>query len=655
MAVARLSSHLMALQCPPSLRVLQGWVLWRYEAGDGPKPRKVPYYADGGRRHGVQGRREDRLRMVAFDAAVAAAARRGFDGVGLCLLPEFGVVAVDFDNVVGPQGLRPDVAALVSDTYADFSPGGSGVHAYFRGQLGNHKSHGAPYGLETFSSTGFVTFTGATLPHVADLELAGPVDLAPVPERVRQVCAARFGARAEVDDDPLMSFAPKLDLTEAQITEALEVLPADCGHDDWLRVGMALHHETGGQGFHLWDQWSAGGGDKYPGTDLLQRRWESFGREGGTPVTARSLVKMANEAGARIVVGGGVLTAEELATPVPADGKALRFQFQQAGQYLKRKPLEWLIRGVLPAADLGVVYGASGAGKSFLALDLCLAIAQGSEWRGRKVRAGAVAYVVAEGAGGFTLRLRAAAEHHGVDLGALPLWVLGDQPNLLEKADVKDLVAALRALDGLVLVVLDTLAQVTPGANENSGEDMGRALAHCRAIKAATGAMVLLVGHSGKDAARGVRGWSGIKGALDVEIEVERAGEHRAATVTKMKDGTGEGDEFAFQLHQVVLGQDDEGEDVSSCVVTSSAGAPAAARRTPKGAVQQLVLRTARALLDLGGELQVMTLVDQVVQALPHDPEPGKRDKRREHAMRALEALAGAGFVSTAGGMVGVL
>jgi hypothetical protein len=334
--------------------------------------------------------------------------------------------------------------------------------------------------------------------------------------------------------------------------------------------------------------------------------------------------------------------------------KPMRFAFSQAAEYLKRKPVSWLIKKVLPHGDVGAVFGESGAGKSFLALDLVMAIAAGTPWKGHEVSQGTVAYVCAEGAGGFTVRLRAYAEHHGIDLALLPIHILGDAPNFLEKQDIKDLLAALRMLPGLKVIVVDTLAQVTAGGNENSGEDMGRALAHCKALSKGTGAMVLLVAHSGKDSTRGLRGWSGIKGALDVEILVERSDKYRSATITKMKDGEGEGEEFAFSLTSVTVGQDEDGDDVTSCVIQHGANVSKADRKTPpKGNVEKVVLRVAVDLTDLPGAVTAAQLVDAVINELPK-PED-KRDQRRRDAMRALESLVANNHLSLAGGEVVVL
>jgi hypothetical protein len=271
------------------------------------------------------------------------------------------------------------------------------------------------------------------------------------------------------------------------------------------------------------------------------------------------------------VVAGVAATAEGKASTVPAEVKPPRFQIHTTtGYQLAVKRLTWFVRGVLPLAQLGVVFGASGSGKTFYVLDLLIHIALGRDWFGRRVRRAKVLYVVAEGASGFRDRVAAWCIYHGVEMSELDGWlyILGDTPNLMAKDDAVALVSCARSqAPGVELVVLDTMAQVTPGANENSGEDMGGFVKTSRLVGKALNAMVLLVGHSGKDGDRGLRGWSGLKGAMDVELEVVRTREYRAMTVTKLKDGEGEGTEFQASLLKVVTDFDIEDGEVSSCVI----------------------------------------------------------------------------------------
>lgn len=190
--VAHITPHLRNVEAPAAIRDLPAWVLWRFEAvPGGGKPRKVPYYANGGKRHGEQGGPKDVANLVTFDAAKAAAARRGFDGVGFAALPQFNICALDFDNCIADGRIHPQVEALLADSYAEYSPSGQGIRVFFKGDLGNGKAlRDGPYGMECFSTRGFVTFTG----NVLDItELLGNTDtVVPLPDEVYQLHAERF-------------------------------------------------------------------------------------------------------------------------------------------------------------------------------------------------------------------------------------------------------------------------------------------------------------------------------------------------------------------------------------------------------------------------------------------------------------------------------
>lgn len=647
---------------PEALRSLPRWACWRAEwnAKRG-KWDKIPCHPSG---YGLSTKRPDA--WVSFDAALKAyqAAPQRFAGVGYLMTGEHGLVGVDLDRCVDAQGqIAPWAQAIIDQvgSYAERSPYNGG-RVFARAELPfdwtNHEQ-----GIEVYAghTPRFLTVTGHRL---AD------TDIEPAREGVLDDLTRRYAREREQATVISLSMPDLVDELALPELAALDLPPRT---RDFLADGTTGVDRSRGLFTAAVDLFRAGldqaavlsllSANPHAMAIALDHRRQDHDRALMYLWVEHTQKAQARAAASRVATAddfedvappaaGSAGAAGAAGAPTPAPARP-RFTFDQAAAYTQRAPLSWLIKGVLPAADVGTVYGESGAGKSFFALDLCMAVARGQPWRGHAVRQGTVAYVVAEGAGGFTLRLRAFAEYHGVDLATVPLWVLGDQPNLLEKLDVKDLLAALRMIPGLSLVVVDTLAQTTPGANENSGEDMGRALAHCRALRRGTGAMVLLVAHAGKDTSKGVRGWSGIRGAMDVEIVVERADKHRAATITKMKDGTGEGDEFGFGLTSVTLGQDEDGEDITSVVVTPAEGAATRVKAGPKGAVQQLVLRTARGMLDLAGELAVMDLIGATVNEMPQ--EEGKRDKRREHAMRALEALVGAGTLSTTGGRVTVL
>ena len=114
----------------------------------------------------------------------------------------------------------------------------------------------------------------------------------------------------------------------------------------------------------------------------------------------------------------------------------------------------------------------------------------------------------------------------------------------------------------VALIVLDTLSRVMAGGEENGSVDMGAMVRHFDRIRLATGAHVMVVHHSGKDVARGARGHSLLRAATDTEIEIA----DRQIAVTKQRD-LDKAWSSAFGLKVVTLGCDEDGQDVTSCVL----------------------------------------------------------------------------------------
>lgn len=320
--------------------------------------------------------------------------------------------------------------------------------------------------------------------------------------------------------------------------------------------------------------------------------------------------------------------------------KPRRFAPQTPEQFMQRPAPKWLIKGVLPQASLAVVYGASGSGKSFFTFDMCAAIVRGVPWRGARVVPGRGVYVVAEGAGGFRNRLEAYCEQHGVAPAELGMGLIANAPNLMDKLQVNELIVDLKAFGEISFIVMDTYARVMVGGNENDAKDVGMVLAQCAKIHRMTGAMVILVHHSGKDDGAGARGSSALRAAADVEIQVKGDSKARGAKVTKQKDGE-DGKQYGFRLHTVVLGEDEDGEDITSCVVEHLAngeGMPAPAEL--KGDIEKATYDMITVHLDLGAtSIRVDDLVSQVAESLEFDPAVDKKDRRKERVKRALKTL----------------
>jgi hypothetical protein len=663
--VQRITPEVRDIHVPAPLRDLPIFLCWRLEPryeGD-PKPLKVPYYPLGNKRVGRQGAPEDRSQLTTFAVARDQAARRGMTGIGLALLEGYDIVAIDVDNCVTDGKLPSEILHAVGSTYAEYSPSGRGIRAIMRGNIGNHKAPttDTDYGFEVFSTTGFCTLTGNALDHIDILGLEDTVGK--VSPAITEICERRFGsstARVSDPDDFMIGREPKIGLSVSQMEELLSVLDPDMPREDWIRVAMGLSHECDGDdtGFYLWDEWSAQG-SKYPGEEALRTQWDSFERRKGAghrQVTMASVLKMAKEAGAsstpRPTLAATVddlRTAMSAVAATPALGMFTpedytgRFPITSLAVSIMLEPGGWLVKNVLPAAGLIVLFGASGSGKTFVAIDLAYAIAMGVQWRGNRVKKGRVLIIAAEGGKGMSKRLKAYLKHHKIDPNDADIGLLTVPPNFLLSEDVTELAAAVAASGGADVIIVDTFAQVTPGANENSSEDVGLALGNARALEMATGATILAVDHSGKDASKGVRGWSGKFAAADAVLEVlKHENGTRELRIAKMKDGD-DGLKWGFRLETIVVGMDADGDPVTSCVAVE-ADVPVAVPQEigPKaqrfGPKERHILEIIESEYEGVERAPLSELFDKCLAAMTK-PEAPKRDLRRRDLERAFQSL----------------
>jgi hypothetical protein len=220
-------------------------------------------------------------------------------------------------------------------------------------------------------------------------------------------------------------------------------------------------------------------------------------------------------------------------------------------------------------------------------LDLALHVAAGFAWFGRKVEQGAVVYVAAEAGRSIINRVAAWRIKHGLDAKDIPFAAVTNSIDLCHAAagDVDRLVEAIHqaALGPAVLIIVDTLSRALAGGNENAPDDMGAFVRSLDRLREEWSCHVAVVHHSGKDQSRGPRGHSLLTCAVDTEIEIER--DHSSgisiATVTKQRDNVTDG-HIAFQLSQVVLGKDQDGEPVTSCIVDPIVTPPQKRRLKPR-------------------------------------------------------------------------
>ena len=254
------------------------------------------------------------------------------------------------------------------------------------------------------------------------------------------------------------------------------------------------------------------------------------------------------------------------AAPKPTKPPAQIFWAAEAQPVLTQS---YLVKGWLGAGQMSVVYGPSNVGKSFIVLDLAYHVAAGMEWQGSKINGGPVLYLATEGGHAFKNRVFALTQKHGST--NVPLAVRASPVDLLHpEADMPELGALCQQIENqhgkLAMIVVDTLSRAMSGGDENGPSDMTAFINNLDALRDFTGAHVLIVHHTGKDAAQGARGHSSLRAATDTEIELELNGTIRTATATKQRDLEPK-KPITFQLKVHELGLDADGDQVTTCTI----------------------------------------------------------------------------------------
>lgn len=301
----------------------------------------------------------------------------------------------------------------------------------------------------------------------------------------------------------------------------------------------------------------------------------------------------------------------------------------------KISPLEWLVHEILPGNGLSFLYGEAGCGKTFLAIDIAGAIARGAAWAGKPTQKGAVLYVATEDFSGLSTRMRAYCNEHPLDVSSMPFRVWREGLDLLDPISVSHLVDEARLITNLRLIVIDTFAAAMPG-DENASRDVGKAIRSLERIRQEAQSSILVLHHTGKEQDRGMRGWSGLKGAADTIVRVRSAQTGLSATVERHRNWHS-GEQIHFRLAERVI--DSQDFESVSCVVEHVGEQGSTKVRT---ALQRSILEAyAEFDTESNGGCTMEMLADRVVTRVP--------TSKKSNIQRSIKSLVDQGVLNLSG------
>lgn len=234
-------------------------------------------------------------------------------------------------------------------------------------------------------------------------------------------------------------------------------------------------------------------------------------------------------------------------------------------------PPDELVEDVLIARNTSILYGNSNSGKTFFALNMAAAVSRGTDFLGKRTQQGMVVYMATESPETVRTRLQAYMKYHNCTLDNM-LLIQKPVNFFTDDRDVERVIAAIKKAEDMrgckaALIIGDTLARISSGANENAGQDMGPVMNRIDYLMNSTVSSVMMIHHSGKMQASGARGWSGIRAFVDTEIEVTDEEGVRKAEIMKQRALGSKGDALFFDLHVMHMGFNRWGRPSNTCVI----------------------------------------------------------------------------------------
>jgi len=310
---------------PLDLKMIPRFCLWKYTLvgqGESEKWSKLPMQASG-----KPASVSNSATWADFLTVQKAYENGNFDGIGFVFTGDDDLIGIDIDDCRDPESGQ--ISAFATDIinkvqgYCEISPSQTGVKIFTRSNIENaHVDH--EIGLEVYSKSRYFTVTG----HILGGEL--PVE--------SQDITSHVPARAiKSSGDGFANYSPPLeDWDLARVNnELLSELDSMCGYTDWTTVGMALHHQFGGdvEALEAWDSWSCDSGrnKKYTttGSHTCFNKWATFKGEG---TTLRSLIFKVGQKKLKQALTSGEIVLEN-GNPLDHAKKFLQSDYAVEGGY----------------------------------------------------------------------------------------------------------------------------------------------------------------------------------------------------------------------------------------------------------------------------------------------------------------------------------
>lgn len=184
------------------------------------------------------------------------------------------------------------------------------------------------------------------------------------------------------------------------------------------------------------------------------------------------------------------------------------FQIYDIMDFDKIPSVNWIIPGEIPEQGFVMLFGESNVGKSFIAVDYALRIAENHR----------VLYVACEGESGIPLRVDGWLHHYKRQRADFKFKMMVGFISFFEKANLNRFIDFIKPHDPYVIIV-DTLGLIMGAGDENSARDVNIIMRGSKRIQRCFGCTVIFIHHTNKGGVQ-ERGSGALRGRMDTVIQV---------------------------------------------------------------------------------------------------------------------------------------
>lgn len=479
---------------PRYLKERKQWVVWQYEQRGEGKPTKIPYQAN---KHLKKASTTNEETWSTYSDAVEALADHHFDGLGFVFAEDDGVVGIDLDNCFEDNVLTDEAEVWVdkANSYTELSPSGNGLHILV---LADYEGKGQNTSIgEIYNEGRFFTMTGDVFDGLADLVH-------------NQSVVNEFSRAAMASKEPTHSLSAVTDI-RSKVEKDVFTQPVVRDFCQDAECYDLFLHKTG-----LKSQ------SEYDLAIVSKAIWEEFDDQEALTLIYWNRVLHNNDPSKverpdyQFHTLSRAHSSIDIQPELDAGDQIL---FDQSEVKARVKEVSWLIDGYLPQYGLVWLTAEWSSYKTFLALDMAWAIAQGRDWCGIPTTQGNVVYVAGEGFHGLSKRMQGLSDAYG----PAEAFRTTEKPFMMTSPKrVERLVKGVQdEMGDISLLIVDTKSANMEGSDSDA-KTVNELVNNLRDLELKLGCTILVIDHVGHGAKDRIRGASQQQGAADLAYLVEK-------------------------------------------------------------------------------------------------------------------------------------